>query len=66
MAPISEEERAAIEQNLDEALEVNTIDAKTLKLYFKLSTKGKEVKWMPLLCKKCGIPVYVHTEECTV
>ena len=44
MAPISEEERAAIEQNIDDALEVNTIDAETLKLYFKLSTKGKEVK----------------------
>ena len=65
MAPISEEERAAIEQDIDDALEVNTIDADTVKLYFKLSTKGKEVKWMPLMCKKCGRPVYVHTEECT-
>ncbi len=63
MAPISEEERAAMEQNLDEALEVNTIDTETLKLYFKLSTKGKEVWWLPLLCKKCGMFVYPDTPD---
>ena len=44
MAPISEAEKAVMEQKLDDALEVNTIDTETLKLYFKLSTKGKEVR----------------------
>ena len=50
---------------MEEALERTTIDTDTLKVYFKISTKGKEVKWMPIMCKKCGKPLYVHAEECT-
>ncbi len=52
MAPITAEEKAGMEAKLDAALEIKTIDTETLKLYFKLSTKGKEVRWLPLLCKK--------------
>ena len=64
MAPTPAEEKAAMEAKLDAALEINNIDTETLTLYFKLSTRGKEVRWMPLSCKKCGIPLYVHVEEC--
>jgi len=63
MAPISEEERNAILQEVEEALERTTIDTDTLKVYFKISTKGKDVKWMPIMCKKCRRPLYVHAEE---
>ena len=43
MAPITEEEMTVMEAKLDTALEVNNIDEDTLKIYFKLSTRGKEV-----------------------
>ena len=65
MAPISEEERNAINQEVEEALERTTIDKDNLKVYMKISTKGKEVAWMPIMCKRCGRPLYVHAEECT-
>ncbi len=64
MAPITEEERAAIQQEVEDALERITIDKDNLKVYMKVSTKGKDVAWMPVMCKKCGRPLYVHAEEC--
>ena len=60
MAPVSEEERNAILQEVDDSLERTTIDMDTLKVYFKISTKGKDVKRMPIMCKKCGRPLHVH------
>ncbi len=65
MAPVSEEERNAILQEVEEALERTTIDMDNLKVYMKISTKGKEVAWMPIMCQRCGRPLYVHAEECT-
>ena len=64
MAPGSEEERNAILQEVEEALERTTIDKDNLKVYMKISMKGKEVAWMPIMCKRCGRPLYVHAEEC--
>jgi len=64
MAPITEEERNAILQEVEDALERTTIDKGNLKIYFKISNKGKVVAWMPIMCKKCGRPLYVHAEEC--
>ncbi len=42
MAPITEEEMGVMESKLDTALEVHNITEDTLKIYFKLSTRGKE------------------------
>ena len=50
---ITEEERNAIKQEVDDALERTTIDKSNLDVYFKTSNRGKVVAWMPLMCKKC-------------
>ena len=66
MAPITQEEWDAIMQEVEDSLERTTIAKDNVKIYFKISTKGKEVAWFPMMCKKCGKPLYVHTEECTL
>ena len=66
MAPVTYEELAAIVQEVEDALERVTIEKDNVRIYLKISTKGKEIVWMPMLCKKCARPLYVHTEpECT-
>ncbi len=66
MAPVTNEERAAVEQEVEDALERVTIEKDNVKIYLKISNRGKEIAWMPMLCKKCARPLYVHTEpECT-
>ena len=42
-----------------------TIDKDNLQIYFKISKKGREVEWMPMPCKKCAKPVFLHLEEGT-
>ena len=66
MAPITQEERDAILQEVEDASERTTIDKDNVQVYFKISTKGKEVAWFHMICKKCAKPLYVHTEECTL
>ena len=63
---ITEEERNAILQEVEDACERTTIDKDNVKIYFKISMKGREVEWMPMLCKKCAKPLFVLTEECTL
>jgi len=64
---ITEEERNAIKQEVDDAMERTTIDKSNLDVYFKTSNKGKVVAWTPLMCKKCGKPLYVHEDpECGI
>jgi len=64
MAPITDEERNAILQEVEDALERTTIDKGNLSVYFKTSNRGKVVAWMPIMCKKCGRPLYIHDGEC--
>ena len=67
MPSITEEERNAIKQEVNDALERILIDKETLGLYFKTSNKGKTVAWMPLMCKGCGKPKYVlESPECGI
>ena len=54
MAPITEEEQNAILQEVEDSLERTNIDKDNVKIYFKISTKGKDVAWMPMPCKKCA------------
>ena len=64
---ITEEERNEIKQEVDDALERTTIDKGNLDVYFKTSNRGKVVAWMPLMCKNCGKPKYVHEfPECGI
>jgi len=66
MAPITDEERAAVVQEVEEAMERITIEKDNVKVLLKISTRGREIAWIPMLCKKCAKPLYVHTEpECT-
>ena len=60
MAPIIEEECEAIAQEVEEALDLVTLDKDNVKIYLKISSKGKEVVWMPVPSKKCFKPLYVH------
>ena len=60
------EEQAAMRREVAEACEVITIDKDNLQIHFKISTKGKDVEWAPMPCKKCNKPVFLHLEECTV
>jgi len=63
----TEEEQNAIKQEVDDALERISIDKDNLGIYFKTSNRGKTVAWMPLMCKNCGKPKYVHEfPECGV
>jgi len=52
-------------QEVEDACELITIDKYNIQIYFKISTKGREVEWMPMPCKKCAKPVFLHLEECT-
>ena len=69
MAPVTDEECAAIVQEVEDALERVTIKKDNVKIYLKISNRGKEIAWMPMLCKKCARPLYVHNTsiepECT-
>jgi hypothetical protein len=56
------EEQAAMRQEVEDACESITIDKDNIQIYFKISTKGREVEWMPMPCKKCTKP----TEESTL
>jgi len=60
------EEQAAMRKEVEDACEVVTIDKDNLQIYFKISTKGREVEWRPMPCKKCTKPVFLHLEECTL
>ncbi len=60
------EEQAAMRREVADACEVITIDKDNLQIYFKISTKGKDVEWAPMPCKKCNKPVFLHLEECTL
>jgi len=60
------EEKAAMRQEVEDACESITIYKDNIQIYFKISTKGKEVEWMPMPCKKCAKPIFLHTEECTL
>ncbi len=60
------EEEAAMRREVEDACEVVTIDKDNLQIYFKISTKGREVEWRPMPCKKCAKPVFLHKEECTL
>ena len=67
MPSVTEEERNAIKQEVDDALERISIDKDNLDVYFKTSNRGKTVAWMPLMCKNCGKPKYVHEfPECWI
>jgi len=67
MAPITDEERNTILKEVEDSLERITINKDSVKIYFRISTKGKNIVWMPILCKKCYRPLYVHTEpECSL
>ena len=55
------EERAAMMQEVEDACEMITIDKDNIQIYFKISTKGKEVEWMPMPCKKlCKTCIFAH------
>jgi len=62
----SNEERTAMLQEVEDACERTTIDKDNVKIYFRISTKGRDVAWMPMLCKRCAKPLFLHTEECNL
>ena len=62
MAPVTAEEQALIKKEVEDWLDRVTIDKENVRIYLRISLKGKEVVWLPMLCKKCVRPVNVHTQ----
>ncbi len=60
------EDQAAMRKEVEDACEVITIDKENLQIHFRISTKGRDVEWTPMPCKKCNKPVFLHKEECTL
>jgi len=50
MEPVTEEERSAVALKVENAIENVNIDASNVKLYMKISTRRKDLAWMPLMC----------------